>query len=390
MSRNIQEIVAFESCIQRQLFPQMEKETGPLGDKARRLIKVLELSGFERFVDHLAWTGVGRKPNSRAKLFAAFLAKSVYGIGTTTGLIEYLKLSPQLRQLCSYQDYSEVPSESTFSRAFESFAECGVASAAHEALISGAFTDKIVGHIARDSVAIRAREKAKALKHREDPAIVAFHAEAERARKAAGRKKRGRKPLGDKCKRKPAPTVPRIEVQCGRTLEANIADLGLDNFCQKGVKNRNAQGYRKAWNGYKLHLDVADCGVPISALVTGAAVNDSQAAVPLTQMSTSRVTYLYELSDSAYDAKAIDGFSRLNGHVPITEPHCGPGRDRELAPARRARYAERTVVERINSEVIDTYGGRNVRVRGGKKVMAHLMIGVLSLTVVALCRLAAG
>jgi len=38
------------------------------------------------------------------------------------------------------------------------------------------------------------------------------------------------------------------------------------------------------------------------AVLTSASVNDSQVAIPLAQMSAARVTALYALMDSAYDA----------------------------------------------------------------------------------------
>ena len=55
-------------------------------------------------------------------------------------------------------------------------------------------------------------------------------------------------------------------------------------------------------------------------------------------------------------------------------------RKRELTWAEQDRYKERTMVERVNGRLKDAFGGRNVRVRGAAKVMAHLMFGVLALT----------
>ncbi len=57
--------------------------------------------------------------------------------------------------------------------------------------------------------------------------------------------------------------------------------------------------------GHKLHLDVTDNGIPVSAIVTGANVHDSQVAIPLERMTEQRVNHLYSLMDSAYDAKPI-------------------------------------------------------------------------------------
>ena len=51
---------------------------------------------------------------------------------------------------------------------------------------------------------------------------------------------------------------------------------------------KNAQGYKISWKGYKLHLDTACCGVPISAVLTGANVHDSRVALPLMRISAQR------------------------------------------------------------------------------------------------------
>ena len=45
------------------------------------------------------------------------------------------------------------------------------------------------------------------------------------------------------------------------------------------------------------------------------------------------------------------------------------------------------MVERVNGRLKDEFGGRNVRVRGAAKVMAHLMFGVLALTADQILRL---
>jgi len=55
----------------------------------------------------------------------------------------------------------------------------------------------------------------------------------------------------------------------------------IPTACDRGTKC-NAQGYKNSWTGYKLHLDTADCGVPISALLSSASMHDSLAAIPLT------------------------------------------------------------------------------------------------------------
>jgi hypothetical protein len=93
--------------------------------------------------------------------------------------------------------------------------------------------------------------------------------------------------------------------------------------------------------------------------------------------------------DSAYDSQSIREFSARLGHVAIIEPQKRGANHRELAPAQRARFAERTTVERVYSRLKDEFGARYVRVRGYAKVMAHLMFGVVALTADQLLRFAA-
>ena len=51
------------------------------------------------------------------------------------------------------------------------------------------------------------------------------------------------------------------------------------------------------------------------------------------------------------------------------------------------RYEVRTVVERVNGRLRDDFGARHLRVRGHKKVYAHLMFGVIALCVDQIVRL---
>jgi hypothetical protein len=177
------------------------------------------------------------------------------------------------------------------------------------------------------------------------------------------------------------------------SLTAMLAELPKN--CSIGVKT-SSQGYQHYWRGYKLHLDVADGQIPISAVLTGASVHDSQVAIPLATMSSQRVTYCYELMDAAYDAQHIREHSREMGHVPIVDPPERGGRNkstilphtqREFSWAEADRYKERTMIERVNGRLKDEFGARFIRVRGAAKVMAHLMFGVLALTVDQILRL---
>ena len=58
-----------------------------------------------------------------------------------------------------------------------------------------------------------------------------------------------------------------------------------------------------------------------------------------------------------------------------------------MAPARRLRYRERSTAERANSDLKDNHGGSMLRVRGGVKMAAHLMLGVLVVAAKGIVRL---
>lgn len=61
-----------------------------------------------------------------------------------------------------------------------------------------------------------------------------------------------------------------------------IADIPTE--CDVGTK-KNSKGYKTSWIGYKLHIDAADGGIPVSCLLTSASVHDSQVAIPLAEIT---------------------------------------------------------------------------------------------------------
>ena len=82
---------------------------------------------------------------------------------------------------------------------------------------------------------------------------------------------------------------------------------------------KNSKGHIETGVGYKLHIDTADGQVPASCVLTSASTHDSQVAIPLAEMTSKRVTNLYDLMDSAYDASEIRNKSIELGHVPIID-----------------------------------------------------------------------
>ena len=84
-----------------------------------------------------------------------------------------------------------------------------------------------------------------------------------------------------------------------------------------GGCKKKSQSRKECWRGYKLYLDVIDGDIPVSAILTSASLHDSQAAIPLAQMSAGRIVNLYDLADARYDAKEIRAMSARLGHVAI-------------------------------------------------------------------------
>jgi hypothetical protein len=146
------------SHIQGTLFPWLTEELGPLTETHKRVVTALEVAGVEAFVR--VWPGLpGRPPCDRAALARAFVAKAVIRLPTTVMLIDRLAVDKPLRRLCGWEHRGELPSETTFSRAFAEFACSALPCHLHEALIKQTYKDRLVGHISRDATAIEAREK---------------------------------------------------------------------------------------------------------------------------------------------------------------------------------------------------------------------------------------
>lgn len=363
------------NVIQHELIPELRNDIGVLTPKLERVIHILEWVRIETFTQE-SWSGTGRPPHERAWLANAFVAKAVLGLTTTAGLIERLTIDRALRRICGFALCKKLPSESTFSRAFAEFAEQHLAERVHEALIKEHLGEELIGHLSRDGTAIEARERPVRA-----PATEPESADAARARKAQPGKKRGRPRRGET--RAPAKASP-IQRQRTQTLAQMLEEIPV--ACARGTKC-NAQGYKVSWNGYKLHIDTADCGVPVSALLSSASMHDSRAAIPLSRLSCQRVTNLYDVMDAAYCSLELHEHCRSLGHVPLIDHNPRGGEKEEFEPADALRYNVRTVAERANARLKDEFGGRYVMVRGAVKVRAHLMLGILALSADQLMRL---
>lgn len=368
----MQPLALLHATIQRTLLPILNEELGPLSDKERRFVAVLEAARLERLTGCWGWCGNGRKPASRLKLAHAFLAKAHWHLPTTQALVERLKADVNLRRLCGWEDGpGEVPGESTFSRAFAQFAAARLPGEAHRLLVTGSLGDEIIWHSSTDATAIQAREKPVAAKPAGPvPAKVP--------------RKRGRPRKGESA---PLPELTRLERHLSGSLAENLRDMP-EVCCDHGSKT-NTRGRIWHWTGYKLHLCTGDGDVPLAAYLSSASLHDSQPAIILQQEVARRTrAVLYDLGDTAYDAAAIRLNSERLGRVPVIDSNPRGREKLPMEPDRARLYKARSSAERSNSRLKDNHGGRSLRVRGASKVMCHLMFGVMVMTAEALLRLA--
>ena len=310
-------VTQFAHILQEELFPRLKTVTGPLSPQMELLAAVVALIPLERMLSARR-SATGRPAKDRAALSIAFAAKAVLNLPTTRDLIDRLRVDQTLRQLCGWPSASALPHESKFSRAFAEFAETELPQQLHAEVIAATQQQRIVGHIARDSTAIPAREhfpetaKQKAAKKR-----------SQKTNKQGSKRGRKKGSRGGFARAKACERGTRIERQRHQELDRMLKELPRE--CDIGAK-RNSRGQEEYWRGYKLHLDVADGQLPVSAVLTSASVHDSQVAIPLMTLTSSRVIHLYELMDSAYDADAIHEHSRQLITFPSLRRTRGEGR----------------------------------------------------------------
>lgn len=357
--------------VQHELLPQLGEELEILTPKLEKLVHILDWLNMAAFFP-TCYGAEGRPAHDREALATAFVAKAVLNLPTTAALRERLQIDRSLRRICGFPRWKKLPSEATFSRAFDEFAQSRLAERVHESLICQHLGDELIGHISRDATAIEARERPEPAPK---PTPVADEP-------AAAPRKRGRPRKGEERppQEKASPVAQQRKKPLAQLLEA------MPKACDRGCKC-NAQGYKVSWNGYKLHIDTADGGIPVAAVLSSASMHDSLAAIPLTQISAQRVTNLYDLMDAGYCSADLREYSREFNHVPLIDHNPRRGEKREFDPAEALRYRERSTAERTNARLKDEFGGNNVWVKGHAKVMSHLMFGLTVLAADQLMRL---
>jgi len=303
----------------------------------------------------------GRRAFAIQPFIRAFIAKSFFKLITNRDLILRLKSDSSLRRICNF---SKIPSEATFSRRFEKIAASHTIDQTINNVVEQYLEDRIIGHISRDSTAIPAREKPinkkKDVKNADKP-----------------RRKRGRPKKGEVI---PPKEDVRLTKQLSQPPGKSLKDL--NKTCAWGGK-KDSKGKTHFWSGYKLHLDVTDSGIPVTAVVTGANVHDSQLAIPMEKMTERKVTHLYSLMDAAYDAPQIRTYIRKKGRVELIDFNKRKNPvQREMEPHEKETYKIRSTVERANSHLKDWFIPDKIYVKGYKKVNCTLMTAVLCLSAV--------
>jgi hypothetical protein len=359
--------------IQYTLFPMQEEDIGPISEKHKKLISILELVKIECFISRIYTPGgVGRPNKDRCPLARAFIAKILFKFDFTNQLRDHLLSDKQLRRICGWESSRQIPSESKFSRVFEEFAKLKLPEHVHASLIKDLYQGEIIGHVTRDSTPIKAREKP--IKKSKKIALE--------SKKSKGRPKKGH----EKEKK-----LTRIEQQLQGTMTLEEMENDLPKQCDFG-KKKSPDGYPLVWKGYKLHVAVDDHCIPLAAIVSSASLQDNQAAIPLGIKANNVAKNFYDLMDSIYDVKGVLEHSRSLGHIPIVDKKPANAEQKKTKraeekrrrvinwlPAEERRYKERRKSERFNALFKDYYGGRLVRYRGHLKATCHLMFGVLTL-----------
>ena len=359
--------------LENSLFPELQESLRikEFSAKEAKLIRVLDFAEIEKFITNTSQTNT---PKYREQIARAFISKSVYNFQTTRDLLNRLHVDRTLRILCGWRYANEIPSESTFSRAFDEISTMQIAQKSHEKFVEEYFSEKTFFYNATDATKIPLREKAVNIEKEEKPK----------------RKKRGRPKKGEiREAKKPTILEQQIKMQ---SVEEKLSLISTK--CGVGIK-QNSKGNREVWIGAKLHISVVDGDIPITAFYSGANVHDSSVALPLMQETSKRVNYLYDLQDAGYDADIIREYSYQLGHRPIID--INPKNSKVLKAkielqkhekrtftylnCDEQHYNQRSMVERVNKLLKDDFGCNTIYYQGATKVASVLAFGILSICI---------
>ena len=159
MSSLGERISSFWSRVNGSLFPALEEADVEMTPKLYQLVALLDLLQIELFVPRRSPYQVGAKPHDRRCLARAFVAKAFYNATDTKAFRDRLLHDKDLRKVCGWANRWDVPSESTFSRAFAWFADLGLLDLVHATHVQVWLGEDLIRDVSTDSTAIEAREK---------------------------------------------------------------------------------------------------------------------------------------------------------------------------------------------------------------------------------------
>jgi len=372
LSKILNRIINQEST----LFPNI-KETLRLEDlsnKENKLIKILDFAEIEK---NITVINITNRPKDRIEIARAMIAKSVYNIQTTRDLIDRLHIDRTLRVLCGWRYKNEIPSEAKFSRVFKELSDLEIAEKTHMKFVKEYLSDTLFMYNATDATKIPLREKPVKEEKKEKPKVK------------RGRPKKGetREPI------EPSKLKKQKEMKTTKEMLSLVS-----TECGVGVK-QNSKGNREVWIGGKLHISAVDGDIPITAFYSGANVHDSSVALPLMNETSKRVTYLYDLQDAGYDSDIIREFSEKLNHKPIID--INPKNSKVLKEkiqliedekekfellhlqqdSMQHHYNQRSMVERVNAYLKDSFGCNKIYYQGATKVASVLAFGILSICI---------
>ena len=357
------------------LFPLLENKIGSLPENYKQLISVLELIRIEEYMPDYSFYN-GRPPKDRAFIARAFIAKIILKITFTKQLVNLLESDVKLKEICGWESFQRIPSESKFSRVFAEFSDIGLPDIVHQKIVSEFYESVLIENLVCDSTSIKSREKPLKKKG------------SYKERKNIANKRYLREKKGEKSRK---------QKQISQNLHEMLDELPKE--CDFGAK-KGSNGFKMTWKGHKLHVAVDDNAIPISAILTSASLNDCEVAIPLLKKVSKSARHLYCLFDSAYDVKELKEFANIMGTVAIIDEHARSKKQKEekqaeklarktfkLETAKDRRYKQRFSKERFNGSFKDFYGGNNIFYKGHKKIFCNSMFGILAYTAICLLNL---
>ena len=124
----------------------------------------------------------------------------------------------------------------------------------------------------------------------------------------------------------------------------------------------NANAYKIAWNGYKLHIDTADCGVPINALLLSASMHDSRAEVLILDERRTGHKAVRRNGRRLLQCRTAGKVAQL-GTRPANRSQSTPRPQKRVRTGRRDPLQRTSVAERSNARLENEFGARNVMVK---------------------------